>query len=138
MEPLSKKYKWDKIYMNIAREISSASHANRKKVGSIIVKDNRIISYGYNGTPYGFDNTCEENGVTKKEVLHAESNAITKCAMSTDSTKGSTMYTTMSPCYNCAKLIIQSGIKEVCYSEEYNDKEAIQLLINAGIEIYAI
>ncbi len=124
--------------MNIAREISSASHANRKKVGSIIVKDNRIISYGYNGTPYGFDNTCEENGVTKKEVLHAESNAITKCAMSTDSTKGSTMYTTMSPCYNCAKLIIQSGIKEVCYSEEYNDKEAIQLLINAGIEIYAI
>lgn len=138
MEHLSKKHKWDKIYMNIAREISTASYATRKKVGSILVKDNRIISYGYNGTPYGFDNTCEEDGVTKKEVLHAESNAITKCAMSTDSTKDSTLYTTMSPCFNCAKLIIQAGIKEVYYEEEYSDKQAITLLTIAGIKIYAV
>jgi dCMP deaminase len=138
MAHLSKKRKWQDIYMRIAYEVSSASHAQRKKVGAIIVKENRIISYGYNGTPYGFDNACEEDGVTKKEVLHAESNAITKCAMSNESTKDAYLYTTMSPCYDCAKLIIQSGIKAVYYKEKYADIEGIKLLTKAGIEVNAI
>jgi dCMP deaminase len=138
MELLSKKHKWHEIYMRIAYEISTASYAERKKVGAIIVKDNRIISYGYNGTPYGFDNTCEENGITKNEVLHAESNAITKCAMSNESTKNAFLYTTMSPCYDCAKLIIQSGIKCVYYKELYTDTKGLHLLTKAGIETHAI
>ena len=138
MELLLKKTNWQNIYMNIAYEISTASKAQRKKVGAIIVKDNRIISYGYNGTPYGFDNVCEHNGITKKEVLHAESNAITKCAMSNESTKDSILYTTMSPCYECAKLIIQSGIKSVYYKEQYTDIEGLHVLTKAGIQTHAI
>jgi dCMP deaminase len=130
--------KWHKIYIEIAHIISSASYANREKVGAVIVKDNRIISYGYNGTPYGFDNECEHDNVTKQEVLHAESNAIAKCAMSNESTKDSTMYLTMSPCFECSKLIIQSGIKAVYYKKQYRNTEGINLLKKAKIKVYEI
>jgi len=136
MEHLSKIDKWNKIYMSIAELIGSASYANKKKVGAILVKNGRIISTGYNGTPSGFDNQCEIDGITKKEVLHAESNAITKCAKSNESTQGSTMYITLSPCFECSKLIIQSGINKVYYKEQYRDTDGIKLLKKAGIEIY--
>jgi dCMP deaminase len=136
MEHLSKTDKWNKIYMGIAELISSASYANRKKVGCILVKNGRIISTGYNGTPSGFENQCEIDGITKKEVLHAESNAITKCAKSNESTQGSTIYITLSPCFECSKLIIQSGINKVYYKEQYIDTSGITLLKKAGIEIY--
>jgi dCMP deaminase len=122
--------------MSIAELIGSASYANKKKVGAILVKNGRIISTGYNGTPSGFDNQCEIDGITKKEVLHAESNAITKCAKSNESTQGSTMYITLSPCFECSKLIIQSGINKVYYKEQYRDTDGIKLLKKAGIEIY--
>ena len=112
MEHSSKKeIKWHKTYLKIAELIGNHSYAERKKVGAILVKDSRIISTGFNGTPSGFDNTCETfSGGTKKEVLHAESNAIAKCARSVESAEGSILYTTLSPCFNCAKLVIQSGI----------------------------
>jgi dCMP deaminase len=124
--------------MGTAELISSASHANRKKVGAIIVKDNRIISTGYNGTPSGFDNQCEVNDITKPEVLHAESNAIAKCAKSNESTEGSTMYVTLSPCFNCSKLIIQCGIKQVFYKEDYTNDEGLKLLKKANIYVFKI
>ena len=115
------------------------SRAKRKKVGCLIVKDGAIISDGYNGTPSGFDNNCESknsfNGelITKPEVLHAESNAITKLAKSTQSSDGATMYITISPCVDCAKLIIQSGIKRVVYGEVYRNEDGINLLNEARI-----
>lgn len=127
----------DDIYMNIATEVAKLSYAERKKVGAVLVKDGSIISHGYNGTPHGFENECEdetESGlVTRKEVLHAESNAISKVAKSTNSSDGSTLYVTLSPCYECSKLIIQSGIKRVVYKEQYRRSEGIDLLIKAGI-----
>jgi dCMP deaminase len=128
MELLSKTDKWHKIYMETAEIISSASHANRRKVGAIIVKDNRIISFGYNGTPSGFDNDCEINNITKPEVLHAESNAIAKCAKSNESTNGSAMYITLAPCFECSKLIIQCGITDLYYRYDYKDQNGIKLL----------
>ena len=131
--------------MKIAYDIAELSYAERRKVGCIIVKDDdQIISFGYNGTPHHFDNSCEEleygqNGkgyeVTKLEVLHAESNAIAKLAKSTISSKGAKLYITMSPCYQCAKLIIQSGISEVFYDEEYRDSDGIALLKKANIKV---
>lgn len=124
-------------YTKIAKVVSEASHAKRKKVGAVIVKDDNIISFGYNGTPSGFDNNCENaDGVTKDIVLHAESNAISKCAKSTQSCQGATMYVTLSPCIECAKLIIQSGIKYVMFLERYHDDRGIKLLLKSGIKVY--
>lgn len=132
----------DLIYINIARAISQASYAERLKVGAIIVKNNNIIAYGYNGMPHGFDNKCEimEKGLwaTKPEVLHAESNAITKCAKSTNSSEGATLYSTTCPCFECAKLIIQASIIKVVYSDDYRLSEGLDLLIKARIEIKRI
>ena len=128
----------DKTYMDIATRWGQMSHARRKQVGCIIVKDGRIISDGYNGTPHGFDNDCElptrYGWETKPEVLHAESNAITKLAKSTQSSEGATMYITLSPCFNCAKLIVQSGISRVVYLEEYTETSGVELLSKANID----
>jgi len=121
--------------MRIAEAVALSSHCKRSKVGCIIVKNDNIIGIGYNGTPSGFDNDCECNNVTKQEVLHAESNAIAKCAKSTISSVGSSMYCTLMPCYSCAKLIIQSGIKKLIYKEEYRDDSGIKLLTKANIEV---
>jgi len=121
--------------MDVASTISKYSKCKRKQVGCIIVKDESIIAIGYNGTPSGFNNCCEENDVTKKIVLHAESNAISKCSKSTISSQGATMYLTLSPCFDCAKLIIQSGIKRVVYKETYRETDALELLQKANILI---
>lgn len=165
--------KFDSKYLRMAKIWATNSYAKRNKVGALLVKDGMIISDGYNGTPSGFDNTCEnevkcdiediefdsslDGGasicktydndcnkcphhylVTKPEVLHAEANAITKVAKSTNSSDGSTMYVTLSPCLECAKLIIQAGIKRVVYFEEYRDRSGIELLEKAGIEVEQI
>lgn len=129
---------WNNTYIEIAELISKHSKANRKKVGAILVKDRRIISIGINGTPSGFDNTCEIDGITKREVLHAESNCISKCAKSNESSQGCTLYTTVSPCFECAKLIIQCGIIEVYYKEKYHDLSGLELLSKANINVYNI
>ena len=167
---------FDSAYLKIAEIWAQNSFARRAKVGAIIVKDNRIISDGFNGTPVGFDNTCEEyrcllmhdnsaecpispeitiadklkanthacyvcggcscsEMVTKKEVLHAEANAITKLCQSAQSSEGATIYVTMSPCFDCAKLIIQAGIKRVVYKEQYRETAGLELLKDAGIEL---
>mgnify|MGYP001133413475 CR=1 FL=1 len=166
----------DQVYMKIAYNVSELSYAERRKVGCVIVKDHQIVSFGYNGTPKGFDNECEQshteiievdggyaknpeairileddgyhcnpNGVcgkinleTKREVLHAESNAITKIAKSTMSSEGADLYTTTTPCFECSKLIIQSGIKRVFYTEDYRDMSGQELLAAANIEIIKI
>ena len=135
--------KLDKTYMNMARELSKLSHAKRRKVGCLIVKDTHIIAEGINGTPRGFDNNCEyidhvDHYYTKPEVLHAESNAITKLARSTNSSEGATLYVTCSPCFDCAKLIIQSGIERVVYDEEYKSQKGLLLLEKAGILVEGI
>jgi len=125
---------FDEMYMQIADIVSKRSTAIRKKVGAVLVKDDSIISYGYNGTPSGFSNICEdENGKTKPEVLHAESNAISKVAKTTYSSDGSTLYVTLSPCLECSKLIIQSGIVKVIFKEYYKDTSGLELLNRAGI-----
>jgi dCMP deaminase len=153
------------IYMQVAYQFAKLSYAERRKVGCIIVKDKQVISFGYNGTPHGFENECEEtektgwdfpeqselleeNGwtilpelgcacrsVTKREVLHAESNAIMKVAKSTMSCEGADLYTTTCPCFDCAKLIIQAGIKKVYYTEDYRDMSGVELLKKAEIEV---
>jgi dCMP deaminase len=128
----------DKFYLNLAKQISSASYCKRAKVGAIIIKEDNIISFGYNGTISGFDNECECNNETKKDVLHAESNAIAKCSKSLYSSSGSTLYVTLSPCFECAKLIIQSGITKVVYLENYRDQSGINLLIKAKINVLQI
>lgn len=138
MEHSLKNKKWHKTYLGIAKLISRHSYAERRKVGAILVKSGRIISTGYNGTPCGFDNNCEENGSTKPEVLHAESNAIAKCAKSTESSDGSVLYVTLSPCIECSKLIVQCGIKEVYFSELYRDLSGLDLLKKAGIHYASI
>jgi dCMP deaminase len=131
--------KLDEAYLDICKTWSQLSCAKRKKVGCIIVKDGAIISDGYNGTPKGFDNVCEieynGNLKTKYEVLHAESNAITKLAKSTQSSVGATMYITISPCIECAKLIIQSGISRIVYKDFYRNDEGIKLLKQAKIKV---
>lgn len=154
----------DKVYMQMAYQTAKLSYAERRRVGCIIVKDEQIVSFGYNGTPHGFDNTCEsdhivnyenpdhavdlidqgyecDNGcctktgaITKKEVLHAESNAITKLAKSTMTSIDADLYTTTAPCFDCAKLIIQAGIKRVYFAEDYRDMSGVALLEKAGIE----
>lgn len=153
------------IYMQVAYQFAKLSYAERRKVGCVIVKDKQVISFGYNGTPHGFDNECEchvkmdpEAGAwldietiekqwplesskgrykleTKREVLHAESNAIMKVAKSTMSCESADLYTTTCPCFDCAKLIIQSGIKKVYYTEDYRDMSGVELLKTAGIDV---
>ncbi|WP_418264107.1 deoxycytidylate deaminase [Flavobacterium faecale] len=126
--------KYDKAYLRIATEWGLLSYCKRKKVGAIIVKDRMIISDGYNGTPSGFDNCCEdETGLTRWDVLHAEANAILKVARSTQSCEGATLYITLSPCKECSKLIHQSGIKRVVYQNGYRDDSGIQFLKKAGV-----
>lgn len=134
-----KQLKYDKAYLRIATEWGKLSYCKRKQVGAIIVKDRMIISDGYNGTPSGFENCCEdEKGYTKWHVLHAEANAILKVASSTQSCKGATLYVTLSPCTDCSKLIHQSGIIRVVYKEAYKDDSGIQFLKKAGVEVMQI
>jgi dCMP deaminase len=126
----------DKRYIRMATIWAENSYCTRRQVGALIVKNQRIISDGYNGTPAGFENICEdENNVTKPYVLHAEANAITKIARSNNSSEGATLYVTASPCIECAKLIIQSGIKRVVYSEKYRLEDGLELLRKANIEV---
>jgi len=123
--------------MDIARSIAKHSKDQDRKVGCVVVKDNNIISFGYNGTPYGFDNNCkDETGKTKPEVVHAEINAITKCARSTSSIEGATVYSTLSCCVGCAVQLIQCGIKEFYYAEAWKDDKGLELLIQAGIKVF--
>lgn len=129
----------DRRYLRMARIWAENSYCKRRQVGALIVKDKSIISDGYNGTPSGFENICEdEQGVTKKYVLHAEANAITKVAASTNNCSGATVYVTASPCIECAKLIIQAGIKRVVYSEEYHLRDGVELLQHAGVEVLSL
>ena len=131
--------RYDNAYLKMAKEWGSLSYCERRKVGAIIVKDRMIISDGYNGTPSGFDNCCEdENGVTRWDVLHAEANAILKVAGSTQSCQGATLYITLSPCKDCSKLIHQSGIKRVVYQKGYRDDSGLQFLAKAGVEVVHI
>lgn len=129
-----KQEQFDRRYLRMARIWAENSYCVRRKVGALIVKERMVISDGYNGTPTGFENICEdEEGATKAYVLHAEANAITKVAQSSNSSKGATLYTTASPCLECAKLIIQAGIIRVVYGEEYRISDGIELLKRAGI-----
>lgn len=135
MTESEKQNKLDMRYLRMAKIWSENSYCQRRKVGALVVKDKMIISDGYNGTPSGFENICEdENNLTKTYVLHAEANAITKIAHSSNSSEGATMYVTASPCIECAKLIIQSGIKRVVYSEKYRLEDGLELLKKAGVE----
>lgn len=137
--PKRKQLRYDKAYLRIAQEWGKLSHCKRKLVGALIVKDRMIISDGYNGTPTGFENRCEDDeGSTKWYVLHAEANAILKVASSTQSCKGATLYITLSPCKECSKLIHQSGIIRVVYHKGYKDDSGLQFLQKAGIEIELI
>ena len=131
--------KFDKSYMEMASVWARNSYCKRRQVGALLVKDRMIISDGYNGTPAGFENICEdENGATKPYVLHAEANAITKVAKSGNSSSDATLYVTSSPCMECAKLIIQSGIRRVVYQDEYRLDDGINLLRRAGVEVEKI
>ncbi|NCT09822.1 MAG: dCMP deaminase family protein [Flavobacteriia bacterium] len=131
-----KQLKYDIAYLKMAHEWGKLSHCKRKQVGALIVKDRMIISDGFNGTPTGFDNCCEdETGATKWEVLHAEANAILKVAASTQSCKNATLYITLSPCTQCSKLIHQAGIKRVVYARDYKDTSGLDFLAKAGVEI---
>jgi len=133
---IKKLNKYDKAYLRIAREWGQLSYCKRKKVGAIIVRDRMIISDGYNGTPSGFENCCEdEEGLTSWYVLHAEANAILKVARSTQSCEGATLYITLSPCRECSKLIHQSGIKRVVYQMGYRDTSGIDFLVKAGVVV---
>ncbi|CAI8240178.1 MAG: Riboflavin biosynthesis protein RibD [Flavobacteriaceae bacterium] len=131
-----KQKKYDKAYLKMAQTWGELSHCKRKKVGALIVKDRMIISDGYNGTPSGFENPCEdEENYTKWYVLHAEANAILKVAASTQSCTGATLYITLSPCRECSKLIHQSGIKRVVYSKAYKDTSGLEFLEKAGVDL---
>jgi dCMP deaminase len=130
-----KQLKYDQAYMRMAFEWAKLSYCDRKQVGALIVKDRMIISDGFNGTPTGFENCCEEDGSTKWYVLHAEANAILKVASSTQSCKESTLYITLSPCKECSKLIHQSGIKRVVYADAYKDTTGLIFLEKAGVEL---
>ncbi len=131
--------KFDIAYLKMAAEWAKLSYCQRKQVGALIVKDRMIISDGYNGTPSGFDNRCEDDdGNTQWYVLHAEANAILKLASSTQSAKDATLYLTLSPCKECSKLILQSGIKKLVYVDNYKDNDGIAFLKNHGIEIVQV
>lgn len=138
-EVSKKQLQFDLRYIQMARIWAKNSYCKRRQVGALLVKDRMIISDGYNGTPAGFENECEdENGDSKPHVLHAEANAITKVAKSNNSSEGSTLYITDSPCMDCAKLIIQAGISRVVYGDDYRMTDGIKLLEKAGIEIVKI
>jgi len=130
-----KQLKYDQAYMRMAFEWAKLSHCERKQVGALIVKERMIISDGFNGTPSGFENCCEEEGKTKWYVLHAEANAILKVASSTQSCNNSTLYITLSPCKECCKLIHQSGIRRVVYKDAYKDTSGLDFLEKAGVEL---
>ncbi len=135
----TKQFELDKRYLRMAYIWAENSYCKRRQVGAIIVKNKMIISDGYNGTPSGFENVCEdENDVTKPYVLHAEANAITKVARSNNSSEGATLYVTSSPCIECAKLIIQAGIKRVVYADSYRLSDGVDLLKRADIELISI
>ena len=135
----SKENKYDKAYLKMAREWGNLSYCERRKVGALIVKDRMIISDGYNGTPTGMENICEdEENYTKWYVLHAEANAIMKVASSTQSCSGATLYVTLSPCKDCSKLIYQAGIMRVVYIDQYKDTTGIDFLKDAGVEVVQI
>jgi dCMP deaminase len=137
--PNPKQLKYDKAYLRMAQEWGKLSYCKRKQVGAIIVKDRMIISDGYNGTPTGFENFCEdEEGYTKWYVLHAEANAISKVAASTQSCDGATLYITLSPCKDCSKLIHQAGIIRVVFKEAYKDCSGLEFLEKAGIEVVQV
>ena len=139
MEYTNKQRNLDHRYLRMARIWAENSYCQRQQVGALVVKDKMIISDGYNGTPSGFENVCEdEQNVTKPYVLHAEANAITKLARSSNNSEGATIYITASPCIECAKLIIQAGIKRVVYGEHYRLTDGIELLQRAGIEVVFI
>ena len=139
MYTANKQKRYDLAYLKMALEWSKLSHCDRKKVGALIVKDNMIISDGYNGTPSGFENSCElENGETKWYVLHAEANAILKCAKHGQSCQGADLYLTLSPCKSCSKLIHQAGIKRVIYYKKYKDTSGISFLKKAGVKLTQI
>jgi dCMP deaminase len=130
-----KQKKMDRLYMDLAIRIANMSCAKRSKVGAVLVKDNNIISFGWNGTPHGFDNNCEdESGNTKPEVIHAEMNAYAKLAKIGNSCEGATLYMNLSPCYDCSRIILQSSTKRVVYLKEYRDKKPIEFLKKAGIK----
>ncbi|MCL4817124.1 MAG: dCMP deaminase family protein [Flavobacteriales bacterium] len=134
-----KQERYDRAYLKMALEWAKLSHCKRKQVGALIVKENMIISDGYNGTPTGFNNCCEdENGETHWYVLHAEANAIMKVARSTQSAKGATLYITLSPCKECSKLVLQAGIHRLVYVKGYKDDAGLAFLNEAGIEIVQI
>lgn len=134
-----KQLRYDKAYLRMATSWAKLSHCKRKQVGALIVKDDMIISDGYNGSPSGFDNCCEdENGETHWYVLHAEANAILKVAKSTNNAKGATLYLTLSPCKDCSKLILQAGITRVVYIKGYKDTSGVDFLTAAGIEMTQI
>ena len=134
-----KQLRYDKAYLKMALEWGKLSHCKRRQVGALIVKDKMIISDGYNGTPTGFDNNCEdEENYTRWYVLHAEANAITKVSSSTQSSKGATLYVTLSPCRDCSKLIFQAGIIRVVYYEEYKDRSGLDFLIEGGVDVTQI
>ena len=142
----SQGFQWDEVlkkkfvdaYMDTAKRFAELSHCKRLKVGAIVVKDDRIISIGYNGMPSGWDNCCEENGHTKDEVLHAEANALTKLAKSTESGDGAALFCTHSPCIDCAKLIAQSGITDVYYAEKYRSNDGLVFLTKSGLLIHNV
>jgi len=139
MSSKAKQLRYDKAYLRMAKEWAKLSHCKRKQVGAIIVKDRMIISDGYNGTPTGFENCCEDDeGYTKWYVLHAEANAILKVASSTQSCKGATLYVTLSPCTECSKLIHQSGIVRVVFIDAYKDCSGIDFLKKAGVQVEQI
>jgi dCMP deaminase len=134
-----KQLRYDRAYLRMALEWARLSHCQRKKVGAIIVKDGTIIADGYNGTPTGFENQCEdENGLTKWYVLHAEANAILKVARTTNNANGATLYLTNSPCKDCSKLVLQAGIKRLVYINAYKDTTGIDFLKKAGLEVTQI
>ncbi len=136
---MEKQLALDRRYLRMSRIWAENSYCRRRKVGAILVKDGMIISDGFNGTPAGFENVCEdEAGITKPYVLHAEANAITKVARSNNSSQGATLYVTASPCLECSKLIIQAGIRRVVYNEEYRLADGIDLLCRAGVEVVHI
>lgn len=136
---MTKQERYDRAYLRMAQEWAKLSHCKRKQVGALIVKDRMIISDGYNGTPTGFENECEdEGGDTKWYVLHAEANAITKIAGSTQGSKGATLYMTLSPCKDCSKLIHQSGIKRIVYIDQYKDDSGLDFLHRAGVDVHQL
>lgn len=132
----AKQQRYDQAYLRMAKEWSQLSHCTRKQVGALLVKDGMIVSDGYNGTPGGFPNACEDdNGDTKWHVLHAEANAILKVARSTNNAQGCTLYITLSPCRDCSKLILQAGIKRLVYVTQYKDTTGLEFLQEAGVEV---